>query len=234
MLSSWQVATLTEQLVTAKAKTDAAEEKVLAVAAAAAQMAVEEQEKAEQRMSEITPTSGAAVRVPQKAEASGGGEEEDRTKKSKQKQMTLDSMLPKHAARARQLEEAVANSTEDLGSANVAETATADREKQSQQEEADWCAMPLASSWPCSLSCIHLGAGVTRPQLNCAALSNLHRMQGHDRCGRGASRRSCRGTGGCRGGGCGGRDWWARPLPLSRIPCPAFRDATNMPRREEQ
>jgi hypothetical protein len=136
----WQVATLTEQLVTSKANANAAEEKVLAVAAAAAQMAVEEQEKAEQRMSEITSEQAAGVQVGQQAEDSAAGEEEDRPKKPKQKQMTLDSMLPKHAARARQLEEAVANSTEDLDAPKVTESATADG------EEADWCVMPNISS----------------------------------------------------------------------------------------
>lgn len=129
-----QVATLTEQLATAKTKMHAAEDKVLKVAAAAAQLAVEEQEKAEKRMSDIK--SEVAAGVSEQLEEAGEGEEQ-RRKKPKQKQMTLDLMLPKHAARARQLEAAAAN-FEEGDALRLAQAATVDGTKQLQGEEAEW------------------------------------------------------------------------------------------------
>lgn len=162
-----QVATLTEQLATAKASTAAAEEKVLAVAAAAAQLAVEEQEKAEQRMSELKSATKAGVKGAPRNEGyeNEPGEEhdqEDRPRKSKQKQMTLDSMLPKHAARARQLEEAAANLVEEVDEvpttsiAQVAPAATVgkSRDEQGEKEDDDWCGLPPhAAPVPISASC---------------------------------------------------------------------------------
>ena len=137
-----QVATLTEQLATAKTKMHTSEDKVLKVTAAAAQLAVEEQDQAEKRMSEVNSEAAAGgvliagARVSEQLEEAGEVEEQ-RTKKPKQKQMTLDSMLPKHAARARQLEEAAANFEED-DAPQLANAAAVGGAKQLHGEEAEW------------------------------------------------------------------------------------------------
>ena len=155
-----QVATLTEQLAAAKANTATAEEKVVQVAAAAAQLAVEEQEKAEQRMSEIRCEAAVSAEHCSAGEA----EEEGRLKKPKQKQMTLDSMLPKHPARARKLEEAMANSAEEAVAPQVVSAA-----EQGEEQEGEWCGLsrPAPATPFAALLCPSSLKGIIAPDLTC-------------------------------------------------------------------